>query len=277
MRVKHRFSFRMDKSTKKITDFIVKNNIKHKVANGLPLMSLDIYEDSDFWLDLQKMFKKKKVNSLISCVYSTEELLKASWLVIRAKSRAEFPQPEDSYKNITYDDSNYCTKCGSGLVQKESFMLNKTPKWGRKNFVMLNWIESELFVSDSVANKFQQMNIQGLEIKDVLNYKTKDSLDNIKQLKISNILAEGMLNKDSTISINKCKKCNTLKYLISGKEQLVFNREIFTDQPSIVKTKEVFGDGLVNLQMILISQELYQVIKKNKWDKDLIIDPVILT
>ncbi len=210
---------------------------------------------------------------------SKKEIENAEWFCIRSKWRSEYPQPEDAseYKKITYDDLNYCSSCGCGLVQKDSFRLEKAPKWGKKNFLMLNWVESELFVTDEVASQMMKEEVKGFSTLSVVDHKSNKPLKNIKQLKILNTLESGMVSSDVDITKeNNCTQCHSIKYLLSGRSPLVFRKEIFSDNVDIVKSNEVFGDGLVCLQIILISKRMYDFLNKNGWHKELIIEPVKL-
>lgn len=278
MRIKHRYSFRVDEATKEIVDFLKHSNIKYKISFGIPILTLDIYENSNNWENLYKLMCKYDKHSISECVYSKKEMDTAEWLRIRSKWRSEYPQPEEEYEKITYDGSMYCSSCGCGLVQKNSFRLKKTPKWGKKNFLMLNWVESELFINNKVANLIQKEDVKGYDVTPVMNNNTNESLDNIKQLKIRKALKSGIVFEDvDVIKVNKCSQCYSEKLLLSGRSPLVFKKDIFTESVDIIKTNEFFGDGLVCLQMIFISKKLYKLFCKHGWEKDLKIEPLTLT
>lgn len=279
MRIKHRFSFRVDDSTKEIVDYLEVNKIKHKVGRGIPILTFEVFEDNNNWDDLERLMSKHNKHSISECVYSKKEINEAEWYRVRSKWRSEYPQPEDEgeYKKITYEDSNYCTSCGCGLVQKDSFRLKKAPKWGKKIFLMLNWVEGELFVTDEVANQIMKEDVKGLSVLSVVDHKSNKNLENIKQLKVLNELELGMVSSDVDITkVINCTQCQSVKYLLSGRSPLVFRKEVFNDSVDIVKSNEVFGDGLVCLQMILISKHMYDSLCKHGWHKELVIEPITL-
>lgn len=113
--------------------------IKYKVGIGIPILTFEIFEDNSCWRNLNSLMNKHHKHPISECLYSKKEFDEAEWFRIRSKWRSGYPQPEDGkgYKKVTYDDSSYCTRCGCGLIQKDSFRLKKTPKWGKKNFLML--------------------------------------------------------------------------------------------------------------------------------------------
>lgn len=279
MRIKHRYSFRVDDTTREIEEFLKKNKIKYKIGSGIPILTLEIFEDDKCWENIERLLNKHSKQSISECVYSNREFEDAKWFRMRSKWRSEYPQPEEAseYKKTTYDTMNYCTNCGCGLVQKDSFRLNKSPNWGSKKFLMLNLVESEIFVADEVANQLHCEDTKGFSFLPVINHKTNEPVENIKQLHIANTLETGMKVADVDIKkVNICSHCQSKKYLLTGRSPLVFSSKVFEEGYDIVKSSEVFGDGLVCLQMIFISKKLYDILSAHGWLKELSIEPVIL-
>lgn len=115
--------------------------------------------------------------------------------------------------------------CGCGLEQKEEFRMKKQPHWGNKNFLMLYWIEDELFVTDKVVEQFQSQNIKGTTYLPVKKFKTDDKFNNIQQIKVNTILGKGLILDDSEIREKTiCEKCNEKKYVVSGRNQFIFKK-----------------------------------------------------
>ncbi len=142
---------------------------------------------------------------------------------------------------------------------------------------MLNWVESELFVTDEVANQLLKDDVKGLSVLSVIDHRTNEPLENIKQLKISSKLELGMVYSDDDIKKeNKCASCQSVKHLLSGRSALVFRKEVFNENADIMKSSEVFGDGLVCLEMILISKHMYDFLSKHGWHKELVVEPLTL-
>lgn len=277
MRVKHKFSFRVDEETQEIVDFLEKNEIKFKLAKGIPILSVGVMEDSPYWEHLNLLMKRHNKHSQKEKVFTNKEIREAEWMRIRSQWRWEYPQPEVEYKSITFDNGQYCDNCGCGLVQKNYFQLKKQPNWGLRNFLMINWVEDELFVNDDVVNLFNNNQISGIEFNEVLKYKNKEPMNNIKQMKVTTILNKGLsLNSDETVDKLVCSNCGTKKIILDGGTQLKFDSTVFQNAEDIVKTKENFGDGLVCSKIILISNKVYQVIQNNSLGKDLIFEPIEL-
>src|SRR5437868_14125543 len=90
------------------------------------------------------------------------------------------PDNDFEYMHITYDNSNYCEKCGIGLLQKEPFRIKEKPKWGNKKMFSLNWVFDELFVrKDFYDSLFKTI---GIESEKVLLYKKDTIIEDTVQL-----------------------------------------------------------------------------------------------
>lgn len=57
---------------------------------------------------------------------------------------------------------------------------------------------------------------------------------------------------------------------------LTFKKEIFANAPDIVKSFEIFGDRLYAARVILVNHKAYDVITKNKLDRNLEFAPLKL-
>jgi len=281
MRVKHRYIFTVDGARKKIFDFVIKSKIKYNFTEAIQLLVFEVYEDDENWETIEKFKMKYDGLSLASCVFSKKEIENASWLTVRSIWRWEYPQPEDTlgFKRDMYANNNICDSCGCacGLTQKNSFKVKKSPKWGRRNFLMLNWVEDELFISSKVATALEESEFKGFNLLEVNHFKKNSSIENIMQIKVNEILKQGMIIKEDTIKkeIN-CPKCGRRKYITTGRGRF-FDKEIFRDlNVDIIKSYEVFGEGNMCARVIFISNAFYRVITENGYDKNLVFEPAFL-
>jgi hypothetical protein len=277
MRIKHRYTVRLDDYTEEIKKFLDASKMKYDISDGTALLTVEIFEDADCWQPLNDLMNMHKAVSFSTCIFTTKEMEEAQWLRIRSKWRQLYPQPEDNYeyKRITYD--GFCSDCGCCLTQKENIRAKRTVKWGTRYFVMLNWIEDEMFASDDAVQLLESLNLRGISFTEVLDHRTNMPLSNIKQIRIAEILKPGMiLNSNDYVKKKKCAKCGTEKYVLSGKTKLRFSEHVFPESADFVKTSEHFGDGLMCARLILVSQNVYKAINAKKMHKDLIFEPVEL-
>lgn len=212
-------------------------------------------------------------------LFTKTEIESAEWLSLRSQWRNGYPQPEEAfaYEDITYTRSYFCQECGCGLVQVQPFRLKKEPKWGRRHFMMLNWIDDELFVSAYAKGTLQNTYFSELQFSPVNNKDGSVAFPDVYQLVIPCLHTNGINPNSSAIDTTyQCRCCGKRKYHPSGVGKLEFKKEIFDNAPNIVKTSEVFGWGKSASRQILIRQQLYRFIVEKNLDRGLIFEPITL-
>lgn len=274
MKIRHRIAYEIDTISDEFVKYLNSQNAIFEKTNT-DIGVAFIYEEGVYIDELYDYYHKENITPIIDVIYTKEEYDKAEWYTMRSKFRFEYPQPEDDYIGITYNDKEFCPNCGFGLIQKSSFQISKAPKWGKCNFLMLNWIEDELFVNAIVKDVFESEKIIGLKFLEVLKYRKEIAIEDIYQIYIKNELEPGLINIENSVKIiRKCNSCNRKKYIGSGKG-LTFKREVFNHLSSdIYKTYEAFGDGLMHAKVIIVSKKLYNAIKKYNLDKKLEFEPI---
>jgi hypothetical protein len=273
MRIKHRYSINND--SVKLLEYLSSKNVRfHK---GQILSSFEIFEDDENWEDIKTVMESENLHSLTNLEYSTREIKTARWLRIRSSWRWGYPQPENKYQEITYNDTNYCSECGRGLIQKDTFFIKKEPNWGKHDFLQLFWIEDELFIKDDTAKVLQEAQLQGYELLGVRQYRTNELLKTTKQIKILNEYSDELVFSDN--EINKkiiCPRCGKIKYVLYGSAVIKAKQTALEECHSdILKTKNVFGDGALAAKCILISNNFAKVILENSWN-DIVLEPIQL-
>lgn len=274
MDFKQRIVFDKDKH-KEIINFLDEQKIEYEDGAPLSFVILEILESNRFWHEINKYLIDNKIFTYTEGVYSKQEMEQAKWLTIRSKWRWQYPQPIDDngYIRITYSTDNYCDQCRSGLVQIDSFRVKMTPKWSKNYFLMLNWIEDELFLSDKAKNILSNSGLRGFEFIDVVK-KDGTKLDDINQLKVNEILPPGLVDQDNTIKeTHKCDKCGVAKYVLTGRG-LVYKESAFRNDVDIVNSFELFG--LSADREIFVNQKFYQTIMNNGMDRNIEFTPIKL-
>jgi len=263
-------------SAPELAVYLLATGLIKKMENPV---SLEICESDPHWPAIAELMKKGNVICTSETIFSKEELSKAQWLQVRSTWHYEYPQPEGDFfsKNFTYSFDGYCAACGSGLTQTAPFRVKKAPKWGKRSFCQLNWIDDELFLSESAKNVFTDNGIDCISFMPVLNKAGKEELPDFYQLIIPTILESALIAEPPVIDdITACPHCGVTKYHTRGNGMLRFKKEAFANAPDIVKTAEVFGWGSGASRQIIISQKVYQMITKNRMDRDLVFEVVEL-
>lgn len=274
MEIRKHIAFRRD-AAPELFCFLKENLIPFE--EGGMICSVDILESSPYWECISGYIKEKDLFCSSETVFTTDEMNNSEWLRVRSQWRFGYPQPESAFQfeTITYTRDNHCSKCGCGLNQVDAFRFKQLPKWGKRHFLMLNWIEDELFVSDAAKSVLQQFS--GMEFAEVQNKTGMQSLPGVSQILIPTVLPKGLVEDNSPIRNKQiCEHCGAVKYTTTGIGMLTFKKNIFSGAPDVVKSYEVFGDRRLAFRMLFVRQAVYQAILANKLDKNLVFEPLNL-
>ena len=245
MRIKHRFGFSRDKDIYNCLD-----KIGMPYEKGDLVSILTIFEDDRRFEQVKALFEAKQIYPLTETVYSSSELESASWLSVRSTWLS-----------------------GAGLIQKANFSVEKEPRWGSRNFLMLNWVHDELFVSEKAASVLKNSDFGGFQIKGV-NGKMDVLHEGIYQLYINRTLEYG-LKDDSISKVICCSNCNRKRYLLKP-GYITYDRSVFDNiDDDIIKSGEQFGE-IVCSRIIFISQRFYRFLKEKKLNRGLQYEPIQL-
>ena len=275
MEIWNHFTFREDMHPL-TTQYILTNGIRYEY--GEIVSAVDISENDPHWEELSRLLKLDNNTYLSETKFTKEELFGAEWLTVRSQWHYDYPQPEERYTELTYSEENACSNCGMGLVQQDSFRFKRTPKWGRRNFCMTNWVYDEFFVSPKAKELLESSNLQGFSFLNVLNKSGKEVLADIYQMQIPYILQEALDTSSEGIKkISNCPLCGKRKFLGNGRGRFTFKKKALLNAPDFVKSTERFGSGLIASRLILISHDAYKFIVENKLDSSLVFEPILLT
>lgn len=260
-----------------LISFLQENGIAYD--QGEIITSFDILQSNQHWQDISRYIADRALFCISNTVFTESELSSAQWLTLRSQWRCGYPQPEAAfrYEQITYSKSGHCEVCGSGLIQNCEFRIKKTPKWGKRHFMMLNWVADELFLDDYAKCILEKEGLTGISFRQVLNSNGKTVLPDINQLVIPNTLPLGLVPEEPTVDqIVPCKACGCTKYHTCGIGMLKYKKEVFEGAPDVVKTSEIYGWGHSASRLIILNQKMYQTILKNKLDRGLVFEPLQL-
>jgi hypothetical protein len=190
--------------------------------------------------------------------FSKAEWLAVDYLKMGPQGHFGYPQPEEGYESITYDDTNGCESCGMDYVQQSPFRMKGEPKWGRSGFSQLNWVFDEYFVRPEIWKEvFEPF---GVKSRPVLKHRQGTELETVAQLDIVERATSPI--KTVGLSPNPCPVCSRMRYFYP----------LYSPYPAfevpqslhIFKSWEYFGDGGASHRWTVVSQEMYRWILKKK-------------
>lgn len=221
---------------------------------GSRIASFEIAEDHPSWSEAQHLAEKFKITDFVRTEFSDLELGSAQVLCMIATGNKSFPEPSENrgYLDATYDLSEYCVRCGTGLRQVRPFQIGLTSNPNR-TILQLNWIFDEFFVDQEVwAAVFEPFDIKTWP---VLSSKTGEILDSIVQLRISQRSHMRLVIEKLTI----CSDCGRSKFPIE------FRR--FAPSPvdipaPIFKSIECFGPDANSINRVFVSSSVFKEIRR---------------
>lgn len=111
-----------------------------------------VVEGAPGWSEACGLVRSWNGRARVTTDFTPTEVNGASHCALVVVHASGYPQPERdfSYREVTYDTSARCPKCGEGAVQVAPFRVKRSLKWGRNAFLKLNWIEDACFMQTSV-------------------------------------------------------------------------------------------------------------------------------
>lgn len=267
MKKEYHYFFNEDEDKQgKIVKFLDKNEVKYTMVSDC--ISLKIFNDNPCFAQIYDFFLKTKIEPRIRLAYSIKELAEANYLRIWLRRYSGYPQPEsidvkDSYINYTFDITNFCHNCGSGLVQRDSFYLKKSFSIDKVRFGGVYWEYDTFFMTAELRDLFINEKFTGIEFVPVKNIKTRQVVDNIVQLKITAIFPSKMLYEVEKVV--DCKECNQKRDVMKTSSEIFVPKEILDRlDKDFYLSQEFTGDGLLCCKHVLISSRVYKFFNENK-------------
>jgi hypothetical protein len=256
---------------------------KYKYNENSFLSSIEytFSEHEPYASDLLKFANANKIMVQSALYYDEQEILSAEW-VIAEVGEFQYPQPEDSYIETTYNTQDYCGRCGQGVKQDRPFRLKKDFVQRQAKFLGLHWVFDEIFIRPEVRHIFDAHGISGVKYRDVIHHKTGEPITNVLQLDIP-ILEEKGLVIENLFSVT-CKPhneeshvkglgiikerpglpyCGRVKYHYPLTIPFVFKASVLKGFSSFVKSYEYFGSGAAAHHFILVHNDVVRLVKEN--------------
>lgn len=232
------------------------------------LLVFEIADSDPLFEEVSKFMLNYDINPQIRLEYSKKELTEARYLHIWLRRYSGYPQPEvidikDSYINYTFEITNFCTKCGSGLVQNDSFYLKKSFNIEKLRFGGVYWVYDTFFITIELRDLLIKEKFTGIEFVPVKNIRTKQIVDNIVQLKINEIFPAKL--KYDIEKIIDCKQCGQKRDVMKMDSEVVTSKDVLKDlDKDFYLSQEFHGDGFLCCKSVLISNRVYKFLIDNK-------------
>ena len=233
-----------------------------------------IYIDNPNLAKIQEIIGESWNKNIIpETEFSESDREKASYLNISPTKIFGYPQPEYTEYEYPFDIYPYLkdvfeidkTDPEYGALkgrQIGGFRLKQEPNWGSSSIGSAHEISDFIFVKPEIYREvFQPLGIKCLP---VLEYKTKKELRTVVQL-VPQGIAESALDikKEQINEIQEVESWGIKKYILFDNNYY----PSFIGNPGnfdFFLTQEYFGSGGMTDREVIISQKLYQLLKKHK-------------
>jgi len=220
----------------------------------LGLSTFRISEDDARWPKICSLVQRYRAVDVSWTRFTASELDSAKYIALVPTWHHGYPQPEKdfAYRSITYDSSELCESCGTGLRQIAPFRFLRPRIWGKKAVLQLNWVFDEYFVKPDVwGSVFKPL---GIGCMPVLLHKSGAVIDSVVQL-------ENKLTVDLHLNgfdFEQCPACGRSKYLPVTRG---YHPKPSETDLSIFRSTQYFGSGASANKAVIVSAALYRRIR----------------
>jgi len=237
-------------------------NIRYKKAplpGGAYGIYFDIKESDASWPEISELIRSKNAVNMYDTIFSNQEILAAEWARLQPVFEQGFPQPEDGWEQLTYE--NQCPKCCTGFRQKAPLRLLKEPSMGKNDFLSPYWT-CVLLCTSKVIKAIQHHKIKGYEVWPAIIHRTNEPSKIVSQLMIPHI-AEPALADEDKLELRVCPQCGVTTYYYHKRGYMHLKRESLLPDMDFQLSFEWFGGE--GFREILVSKQVAKLILDEKW------------
>ena len=257
MEINHRITIAINRETKAAFAIAGLDIELHRFPESSNA-SLDMLESDCRWAAISPQLRRFRSLDIVWTLFSEEELLASKYVAIMPGWVYGYPQPSDNFRylNVTYDRSEFCGNCGTGLMQKASFRMKGEPPWGKRAFSFMNWVDDEVFIrSDVWQSVLEPLGIKCLPVQ---QDRSRSELKTVVQMDTSQTVP-----LDIRTSLGEmCPICRTPKYGHVRRGPYP-PPDIEVDLPTF-RSNQYFGADSTAYRQLMIRQSVYREITKMK-------------
>lgn len=280
MRIQHRYlTFEKNRQLTKLLDTLVVRFKEQEKSYGEGVQSyfleFFIYEDNPRFQELKKAIQAFDIIAQVGTIYDKADEAQANWFIV-STGQYQYPQPEDGYKEATFDLSHYCNICGIGKVQNAPYRLKSEPKQQNSQFWGLHWEYEPIFVRQEAKNILEQEQIQGVRFSQPVLHRKNIPVQGIYQLHMDMTLNPGFnpyntnritckINNEENCNLNSDTKCcGRIKFHHPRRGGYLFEAATFSANKDIALSHEYFGSGASANRLVIVSKRFKEIMDKYK-------------
>lgn len=258
MKFIHKFSIRMSEEQRSALTCL-----GVKVPKGvllpratLPLVVVRVADDHPHWDEIVALYASWGVEGRFEHTeFSKEEVENAGWLKIGVTTHTGYPEPDSmhfGYRDVTYDMSDACPRCGIGRRQKAPYRMRGEPKWGKKGILQMNWVFDELFVPPEVYDEvFSPFGVGKQEVESSAGR----TLETVVQLVVGELVDVDVAGCRSW----ECPECRRAVYRPATRGP--FPSVVGDPDGAMVRTRQFFAPAGWSCSAVLVRADLARAIR----------------
>jgi hypothetical protein len=265
MELYHRIGFNSKLDNEFLTT-VVDRGIPYK-STLLPggsssLIVFEIYESDPNWEMVSKYIQSTNASNMLETIFSDEEIRNAEWLRLIPTFELGYPQPKSDWpiKQLSYEIQ--CPKCCI-YRQINNMRMAKEPSLRNNSFMTFIWTRDAICTPE-VIQGLEKIQARGYEVWNLINHKTNEPIENVRQLYVSGVTSPGLLMVDNLKRVI-CPECGTIKYNPHVQGIMHLKREALPPNTDFLMTHEWFGHGLLAWREILVSNRIANLILDSGW------------
>lgn len=218
-----------------------------RVKGGEGLMVFETDSRSVHWEEFLASTVHLEIDVDLGAKFSATEIAQAEWCHLVGTSTNGYPQPEDTYRERTYDLAATCRTCWAGVRQTAPFRMKVAPKWGRRSLTQMVWVYDAWFVEPRAYREiFEPF---GIDSREVL-MRGGSTIGNAVQLVVDEVVALDEYRQSGEL----CVTCEQFKWHAALSD--FAPGPVEPPRGPIAMSEQWYGSGGMAFRATLVRQDL---------------------
>lgn len=268
VRIQSRVNFPLD-DVEEARAILEPLGIKPETRPRVNIQSAILFVDQPEYEQLTSVLTHRGIHytELKDLVFSSEELNNARFLEMKPAGYWGYPQPEDGFKDESFDPTQQCTSCGRGLLQNRPLLVKGTPRLGRNDILALNWV-FEFVVTQRLRDLIVEKGLTGAEFWNLVDYRSRTPIGGFYQLHVNGRLRPMSTSTEFEVIEDSHRKKCPHPILNLRLHQMKYSEEDLASAEDFNKTCEWLGGGWFGqTQWTVVSARVFQLFRMHNIKK----------
>ncbi|MBQ7875408.1 MAG: hypothetical protein IJ306_09705 [Oscillospiraceae bacterium] len=266
MRIKTRFSFNPGRGNEHLAKEALTTAGQIPTSkNSSGMCVIELYEDDPHYNDLLEFFDNNNIDPVAfdDEVFTENERLEAPVMrMVPNSHKGRYPQPENKYIDVSYDENSGCPYCTYGKIQNRPLRLSGAVKMGKRDDISGIWWMREFIVTKRFKELAEEEGLTGCEFWPIIKHERNEPFEDIFQLKITGVMPKMAKETEIVQSQEYGNKCGHMRTYVDG--HIYYNASDLENVSDFALTQKWF-DMLGEIwRWPFMSQKAYRFFKENR-------------